>query len=221
MNDRQTLPGLQLTGHLAVCAMSLVDALVDNPFYQTITPNYSGDGDRQRAVLRDYFAYSMVEGEKLGRCVTLPGDGLGAAVWSMPAPAEIRVPAWEAKLAYLASILDEQGHANYLRIVDFMAPRAAEVVGESAWYLSILGVSPRAQGQGLGSRLLQPTLLEADRAGNICYLETFSSRNIRFYERLGFVRVASHLEPVTSSEYWIMVRQPDLSKTLPKMAGSE
>jgi GNAT superfamily N-acetyltransferase len=207
--------GLSLPEYRRACSLSLADALEDNPFYQTITPNFSGDPVRRRAVLGEYFAYSMAEGETLGRCVVLPGDARGAAVWTLPAPAEVQAQAWAAKSAFLASILDPAGYANYLRILDFMAPRAGQAVGKSAWYLSILGVSPHAQGQGLGSRLLQPTLLEADRAGIPCYLETFSRRNIPFYERLGFVRLAAYLEPVTEVEYWIMVRETALPKTAP------
>src|SRR5258707_9810348 len=33
------------------------------------------------------------------------------------------------------------------------------------WYLSIIGVTPSAQGQGIGKRLIEPTLAEADDAG--------------------------------------------------------
>jgi GNAT superfamily N-acetyltransferase len=86
-----------------------------------------------------------------------------------------------------------------------MAERATPIV-TGAWYLSIVGVSPLAQGQGLGQRLLAPTLAEADAAGAPCYLETFSSRNVAFYERLGFRTERTFLEPTTGSEYALMIR---------------
>jgi hypothetical protein len=47
----------------------------------------------------------------------------------------------------------------------------------------------------IGARLIEPTLREADEAGVNCYLETFDSRNLRFYQRLGFSAVGSHGEP--------------------------
>ena len=56
--------------------------------------------------------------------------------------------------------------------------------------------------------LLEPTLGEADTAGASCYLETFSARNPRFYERLGFELAASHVEPTTGASYAIMLRRP-------------
>ena len=64
-----------------------------------------------------------------------------------------------------------------------MSPLAEKHVPANAWYLSILGVSPSSQGQGLGVKLLLPTLAEADVANVPTYLETFSPRNIPFYAR--------------------------------------
>ena len=84
----------------------------------------------------------------------------------------------------------------------------AAAIEESAWYLSIVGVAPSAQGRGIGARLIEPTLAEADEAGAHCYLETFDSRNPRFYQRLGFSAVGSHVEPVTGSAYTIVHRSP-------------
>lgn len=51
-----------------------------------------------------------------------------------------------------------------------------------------------AQGQGLGEKLLAGTLAEASQANATCYLETFTPRNLRFYERMGFCRVAEHVD---------------------------
>lgn len=187
---------------------SLVDALEHEPFYAAITRDFSDSVVKRRAVLRKYFEYSLMEGERLGCCTVLPGDDRGAAIWIKPAPEESLSRSKQEKHAFLESILGRDGLVDYHRIIGFMSPRSEQVVGSEAWYLSILGVSPRAQCMGLGRRLLEPTLNEADLAGAVCYLETFSPRNVKFYERLGFSRIVSYREPVTSSEYWIMVRKP-------------
>ncbi len=39
-----------------------------------------------------------------------------------------------------------------------------------------------------------------------CYSETFTPRNLKFYERPGFYGVADHLEPTTNKEYIVMRR---------------
>ena len=72
---------------------SLVEALENDPFYQAITPDHSDNFAGRRAILKDYFKYSMREGEKLGRCTVLPGDDRGAAVWLLPALPAIQAEA--------------------------------------------------------------------------------------------------------------------------------
>ena len=91
-------------------------------------------------------------------------------------------------------------------MVRYMAPLAARVVPHDAWYLSIIGVLPSAQGQGIGATLLADTLAEASDAHACCYLETFTPRNPGFYERMGFRRVAEHVEATTDKAYVVMRR---------------
>ena len=75
-----------------------------------------------------------------------------------------------------------------------------------AWYLSIIGIHPGAQGRGLGAALLRPTLDETGKQGVAAYLETFTPRNLAFYRKPGFDTMAEHLEPVTNSRYVVMRR---------------
>ena len=93
-----------------------------------------------------------------------------------------------------------------------MKARAETAVPKDAWYLSILGVAPSEQGKGLGARLLAPTLAEADRHGAACYLETFSSQSRSFYSRAGFKDAGRFLEPMTQSEYYVMLRPPNIGE---------
>jgi len=185
---------------------ALVDSLCFDPFYLTITAAFGDDEERRRQALARYFDYSMREGARLGRLVVWPQQSIGAAVWLLPAEAVVYAAEAKAKAEFLTAALGTAGADAYRRIIEFMRPRAAAVVGASAWYLSIVGVTPSAQGQGLGKRLLEPTLAEADAAGADCYLETFDPRNPAFYQRLGFSAVASHSEPVTRASYTIMIR---------------
>ncbi len=101
--------------------------------------------------------------------------------------------------------------------------KAAQITIESSvscarrprtWSTMMRGISrlslsiPAAQGQGLGRKLLEPTVAEADRVNATCYLETFSPRNLSFYERLGFSTKARFTEPTTGADYALMVRHP-------------
>ena len=83
-------------------------------------------------------------------------------------------------------------------------------------------IEPQAQGRGLGRKLLEPMLNEADAATASCYLETFSIRNVTFYTRLGFGVVGMPHEPTTGAHYAIMLRHPhpDSSNIAPDLAST-
>jgi GNAT superfamily N-acetyltransferase len=187
---------------------SAVAALENDPFYLSICGGYVHEPVRRREVLTQYFAYSIQEGQDIGRCVHLADPTFGVAVWLLPQAPDVQSRAAHNKRALLESTLDAEGCANYYRIVSFMRAKAANVLDDDAWYLSIVVVDPAAQGQGLGRKLLEPTLAEADRVNATCYLETFSPRNPSFYERLGFSTKARFTEPTTGADYALMVRHP-------------
>ncbi len=75
------------------------------------------------------------------------------------------------------------------------------------WYLWAIGVDPTCQGQGVGSRLLEPTLRRADAEGTACYLETGSERNVRFYEKYGFHVASEGRVPKLGVPIWAMRRE--------------
>jgi len=187
---------------------SAVAALEDDPFYRSICAPYDGDTVRRRAVLAKYFDYSIQEGRELGRCIHLADEARGVAVWLLPQAPEVESQAAQQKRTFLQTELSADGCANYYRIIKFMSAKSATLVDDAAWYLSIVGVDPAAQGQGLGRKLLEPTIAEADRAGVTCYLETFSPRNLPFYQRLGFAAAARFTEPTTGAEYTVTIRHP-------------
>jgi GNAT superfamily N-acetyltransferase len=187
---------------------ALIDSLRYDPFYVKITEEFADNEARRRQALARYFDYSMSEGARMGRLVVWPDQAVGAAVWLLPAETSVYDAERKAKAEFLAVALGATGGDAYHRIIEFMRPRAAAAVAESAWYLSIIGVTPSAQGQGIGKRLIEPTLADADDAGVDCYLETFDRRNPGFYQRLGFSAVGSHAEPVTGATYTIMLRNP-------------
>ena len=201
-------PELTSAAKLDPATASAVAALEDDPFYRAIAVEYRGDDIRRRHALGQYFDYSIREGERHGRTVHLEDPALGVAVWLLPHAPEARSRESTAKRIFLERALGIEGCENYYRIVEFMHERTARLIGQDAWYLSIVAVNPTAQGRGLGRKLLQPTIAEADRVSAVCYLETFTPRNISFYERMRFSVVGRITEPTTRSEYAVMVRFP-------------
>ena len=94
-------------------------------------------------------------------------------------------------------------------------PRAAGLLGsverrhmrEPHWYFPYIGVAPAAQGRGLGSSTMRPTLDRCDAEGLPAYLEATSERNAVLYERLGF-KLERVLRFAGSPPLRLMVRQP-------------
>lgn len=189
----------------SACLPALALSFAADPFYRTITAGFNAPDEKQ-CVLERYFAYSLAEAQRTGHCVLAESEALGAAAWLLPRASAIEAAESDAKHAFLQTLLGDSGYDNYTRILNFMSPRAERFVEEGAWYLSIVGVHPAAQGTGLGRQLLLPTLRLATEQGAPCYLETFSPRSEAFYARMGFQSVAEFQEPITGAAYLVMRR---------------
>jgi ribosomal protein S18 acetylase RimI-like enzyme len=77
---------------------------------------------------------------------------------------------------------------------------------EAHWYLMWVGVEPRFQRQGVGTKLAQEVTGLADAQGMPCYLETFGDGTAALYRKHGFV-VRDALRPVADGpEGWTLWR---------------
>lgn len=91
---------------------------------------------------------------------------------------------------------------RYLNTTDEVHPK------EMHWYLSLLGVDPRHQGEGVGARLIDHTLERLDREGLPAYLETDKESNLAWYDRRRF-ELRETLHPVQAGPpVWTMWRDP-------------
>ena len=82
-------------------------------------------------------------------------------------------------------------------------------MGDShCWYLGLMVVHPSSQGQGIGSRLLQPILRRASDEGLHCYVVTFTEQAVRFYQKNGFA--IAHKQKFASDTplFWTLKRNP-------------
>merc|ERR1712190_19876 len=65
---------------------------------------------------------------------------------------------------------------------------AKDVVGKH-WYLALVGVDPKYQGQGLGGKLVRYLNAQAVADKLPCYLQCTGARNPKVYEKCGYVIV--------------------------------
>jgi ribosomal protein S18 acetylase RimI-like enzyme len=177
-------------------ARALARAFHDDPVMEWMFPD-----DRQRVQLNQRFFRLRVRG-LLDQDETYTTDGhAGAACWAQPGR-------WEMGLL--------EGLAFGLRVAAMVRTRAPTLARgwqmvdgahpkEPHWYLAILGTDPEAQGQGVGSALMQPVLDDCDRNEVPAFLESSKERNVAFYARHGF-RVTQELTLPDGPPIWQMWR---------------
>jgi len=187
-------------------AEALCDALVEDAFYITLEQSVSACDDPREKLLR-YLDYSMLEARDYGTLYFPQAHQYGVAVWSKPLPPERAAQQKQAKQDFMQRHMGAANAARYDDISDFMSAQSDALVDASAWYLSIVGILPDYQNQGLGAALIQPVLELADAAGVATFLETFTPRNESFYRRLGYRVAGSFFEPTIGASYSLMLRE--------------
>jgi ribosomal protein S18 acetylase RimI-like enzyme len=80
-------------------------------------------------------------------------------------------------------------------------------------YLIIIGVDPKFQGQGFGSKLLKFGLKKLDETNTPCYLETFKKSNVLIYKHFGFDLLDEAPLPNTDLTLYSMLRLPSTIAT--------
>ena len=188
--------------------MALYEALQGDAFYATMEQSIANPSFAREAMLR-YMDYSIVEGTKYGE-VFIPGDyHHGVSIWSRPIEAELEVKKDKEKKTFILNQMGRESLETSQKIVGSMSINTNTLIEKEAWYLSIVGILPGFQGKGLGIELVSKVLEKTDRIQVRTFLETFTPRNMSFYERLGFRVLDSFYEPNTQSDYWLMARDFD------------
>ncbi len=183
-------------GHLAE---TLADAFYEDPIYGWLMPS----DRRRRAGLRRFFELQLrVFGLAHGNVWTT-GKLAGAAI-SLP-PGKWRLPISTTLL----------NGAGYTRAFGVHTPRALAYLlvmehrhlHEPHHYVATVGVGPASQGEGLGTKLLGPTLDLCDTHQLPAYIEATSELNAALYERLGF-ELTGEMRFGGSPPLRLMVRRP-------------
>ena len=176
-------------------------------FYQDPLFTYFFPDDQRRQALSHHtFRFLALHAHHRGEICTTPGSVDGAAVW-LPSQALHRSVLDMVRFGALPML--RQGPAAVKRQLD--AGDAMQKVHDALMqkphaYLLLLGIDPQKQGQGLATRLLQPTLERLDREGQPAYLDTHNPDNVSLYRRFGFEVVHEAVMPGTAVRHWAMVR---------------
>lgn len=169
---------LATAGDKAVAVAMLTESFREDPHINW----YSGNGPRKRQKIRALMAYAFEKSLANGD-VYITEEQTAVAIWkNQPQQRMSWGLLWETLRFLLVygpgkvmaiSKLDQQIEAKY-------------PAGRPKYYLWVLGTHPDHQGKGLGSRLMNPLLAEAEHRGLEVYLETTNIRNLPIYEKKGF-----------------------------------
>ncbi len=188
-------------------AKALHKALCDDAFYITMEDSIKNEDSPREAMLR-YMEFSMIEAEKSGELYFSENHDHGVSIWSKPINQKMEAKRILEKKTFLLNYMGKNSLKIYTQIVEFMSEKAESHIGNEYWYLSIVGILPEFQGKGFGPELINGVLKKTDAIKAPTYLETFTPRNMNFYERLGYQEIESFYEPTTKAEYWLMTREP-------------
>ncbi len=133
--------------------------------------------------------------------VWVADDGDAVAIWTTPATDAASV--FTELAPRFAELAGDRAEAHRAAEAALAPHRPSEPV----WFLGTVGVDPARRGRGLGRAVIEPGLAAADREGVPAFLETSTTGNVRFYERLGF-RVTAEVEiPHDGPRTWCMLRR--------------
>lgn len=192
---------------IELAAGVLARAFADDPLYVSI---FADEPVRTRRLPR-LFA-TQLRAAQSGRDrvdVMVAGEQiLGCAVWSPPGA---RRPSARQQFAVLAAFPFILGSRLGVAIRSFSAIGRARPQ-EAHWYLSTVGVDPRAQRTGVARALLDPRLARCDADAIPAALVTGEERNVAYYESLGFSVTRQIKLPADGPMHWAMWREPRCSK---------
>ena len=179
-------------------AATLARAFDDDPVMSWFFPH----AERRAGRNRRFFAMRLRQLLPHGETYTVDGAA-GAALWAAPDRWRVgRVEEVRMAVALLPALWRRLGPVlQGVEAIERAHPETPH------YYLAVLGTDPDAQGRGIGSALLQPTLESCDRDDVPAYLESSKERNVDFYARHGF-RVLEELRLPEGPPVWPMWREP-------------
>jgi ribosomal protein S18 acetylase RimI-like enzyme len=178
---------------------ALAAAFEDDPVLSWLIPNQH----RRLRRLERFFHLEL-------RHVVLPAgtiwtvDGTAGASLELP-PGNWRMPI-RAQITHGSAFTRVFG-TRLLHAFGLITVMEHRHLREPHHYIPYVGVAPEAQGQGLGTALMRPTLERCDRERVPAYLEATSERNAALYERLGFEHLGA-FRLGNSPPLWPMRRPP-------------
>jgi len=162
-----------------------------------------------REKISNYFlSFVVYSGIKYGEVYATSPNLEGIAIW-IPSK-NYPVTFWKMlRSVPLSTIFSfgRYGGSKMSHFSDYLDSVHQRLVPFKHWFLQTIGVAPKFQGKGFGSKLLRPMLSKIDKEYLPCYLETIDEKNVSIYERFGFKIIDKSIVPETEFINWAMLRE--------------
>jgi GNAT superfamily N-acetyltransferase len=186
-------------------AATLARAFHDSPLFGYVFPK----GTARLRITEAMFKGILLDALPFGGVLAASDrDGIvGAVAWYPPEGYPVPPRRQALKYVRLPVLLRHAPRRagvalRYLNASDAVHPK------EHHWYLNLLGVDPRHQGEGIGALLIDRTLDVLDREGLSAYLETDKESNLAWYARRRF-ELRDTVHPTDDGPpVWTMWRSP-------------
>ncbi|NEP85220.1 MAG: GNAT family N-acetyltransferase [Okeania sp. SIO3B3] len=189
--------------HIETASQTLAAAFANDPFVRYVLPD-----DKQFWRVWPQVCTHELKNNVGYHASYVADEGRGGvSIWLPPDQSEKRGRMTLFDIVGLTMLLGIGAVQRFMTLgkaVDDAQP--SEIAQTNWYYLSMLGVSPDYQGQGVGGKLLQPIFEQADATGTLCYAEVFNERAVPFYKRHGF-EVQPHSEPSSGLTFWTLLRR--------------
>lgn len=188
-------------------ATVLSKAFADDPLISSFFPHPHTHCDLSYYTFRFLVNHTLNNGEV--SLAKINNHIVGGALW-LPSEHIKRSVLDEIRYGGLAMLRHQSISAirHQMRVSKQMAVKHHSLLATSHYYLSVLGLRPEVQGQGLATPLITPMLEQADRDRKACYLDTHKEINLNLYRHYGFKVVDQDVMKGSSVKHWMMIREP-------------
>lgn len=180
---------------------SFCQAFADDPGLAWIWPN------RDDRIVRLPYFFAPIVGGTLANGVGVRSEcGAAVSLWRRPGAI---TPTAEEMTPFHADMTQAFGSGGQRSQLMGAALKAHQPADYPWWYLQFIGVSPAAQGTGLGGAVIREGLELAAAQGLPVYVEVMNTDNLGYYHHVGFETVAEFDIPDSGPHVWAMLwRKP-------------
>ena len=183
-----------------------VISILAQSFDDNKSANWAIKSDKKRVNrMRRLMAYAL-KICKVQNGVFVSQDGAGVMLYDYPNSSKYSFPRLIADIQFIFTVIGPERLFKVLKRESYIKKFHPK---ENYIYLWFLGVDPKKQGNGTGSKLLKELTVHSDKNKLQIVLETSNSKNLALYNKFGFKIYHEWNADFIGFPIWFMKREPN------------